>query len=149
MTRHIRQYHDLAVSQTLEASQRLFDDQCTQRIWKMMNSEFMMAKEAILESEGKKTVLHAPTPSSSSPLHSLVKDRQPTSFHEGIGSASRAIQFLPSPSPHAKVPSSRTTFPAWCSSNRRSRTSSYRSARNDLPPSLPLSTMHSSTPSRM
>lgn len=30
-----------------------------------MNSEFMAAKEAILESEGKQTVLHAPMPSSS------------------------------------------------------------------------------------
>ena len=63
--RHIKQFHDNAVAQTLNASQKLFDDYCTQRIWKMMNSEFMVAKEAILENEGKQAVLHAPNPSAS------------------------------------------------------------------------------------
>ena len=49
----------------------------------MMNSEFMAAKEAILESEGKQTVLHAPTPSSSASSFTVLGiDNLPLSTKE-------------------------------------------------------------------
>ena len=49
----------------------------------MMNSEFMAAKEAILESEGKQTVLHAPMPSSSASIFTVLGiDNLPLSTKE-------------------------------------------------------------------
>lgn len=58
---HIRQFHDHAIATTLSETQNLFDSTCSDRIWKMMDKEFISTKNAILNSEMKQTKLQSPS----------------------------------------------------------------------------------------
>lgn len=64
--RHIRQFHDNAIATTLAESQNLFDTTCSNRIWRMMDKEFMTTKNAILNNEMKQTKLQSPSTASCS-----------------------------------------------------------------------------------
>lgn len=56
---HIRQFHENALSSTLAESQGILDSICSDRIWKMMDKEFLSTKNAILNSETKQTTLQS------------------------------------------------------------------------------------------
>ena len=56
---HIRQFHENAISSTLSESQSLLESTCSDRIWKMMDKEFLSTKNAILNSETKQTPLQS------------------------------------------------------------------------------------------
>ena len=58
-TSHIRQFHENAIASTLSESQSLLDSTCSDRIWKMMDKEFIDTKNAILNSETKQTTLQS------------------------------------------------------------------------------------------